>query len=328
MNKKIRLLLPKGSLNTQGRGDTNALLKQAGYDIVGYEPGKESDKRLAIRNDPDIEVMLSRPQSAPNELILGMADLAIVGKDWISEENGNGSFITMCDLGYGNTRLVFAVPQSCESENLEDFVEENADSEIVCFSEYVNTPARALATTAAYKQRYAERAPMKQLRGTRVGDNDKVKIIMSDGVTEGYIRKGANLVFDNTQTGGTLKEYGLRELEEVARSEAGLYGSEKSLQDRWKREKADEIAAQLLGVVEAKKKDYVVFNIENNNLSWMLSYLERQNLFSDEPTLNKGARFSQLSILVPKGEWPKISKELKVYGASNIIRYSPQQVIG
>ena len=48
---KIRLLLPKGSLNTPGRGDTGGMLKQAGYDITGYESKRESSKRMAIRNE-------------------------------------------------------------------------------------------------------------------------------------------------------------------------------------------------------------------------------------------------------------------------------------
>ena len=328
MLRKIRLLLPKGSLNTQGRGDTNALFNQAGYDIVGYQPKQESDKRLAVRNDQEIEVMLSRPQSAPNELLLGMADIAIVGSDWITEESNGNGIKKIADLDYGKTRLVFAVPESCTSKNLESFVVEKIGSGIVCFSEYVNTPARIIAATTSYKQKFAAKAPIKQLRGTKVGNNSQVKVIMSDGVTEGYIRKGANIIFDNTQTGGTLKEYGLRELEEVAKSEAGLYGSKKSLQDKWIREKANEIATQLLGVVESRKRDYVIFNIGNNRLPQMLEYLQSQKLFSDEPTLTQGNRFSQLNILVPKNKWPQISSKLKMYGASNIIRYSPQQVIG
>ena len=327
MSRKIRLLLPKGSLNQPDRGDTSSLIKQAGYNIAGYEPGKESDKGLIIRNDPEIEAMLSRPQSAPNELLLGMADVAIVGSDWVQKEaNGNG-IVEVADLEFGKTRLVFAVPLSCQKEGLENFVADQAYLGLICFTEYVNTAARAIAATKAYQGRFSGTEPVRQLRGVSVGDNDRIRVIMSDGVTEGYIKKGANLVLDNTQTGSTLTEYGLRELEQIAESTARLYASEKAMSDTWKRGKIEEIAAQLRGVVEARKRDYVAFNVPNDRLQPMLTYLARQELFSDEPTQVPGRNFTQISVLVPKARWPKISRELQGYGATNIIRYTPQQVI-
>ena len=76
--RKIKLGVPKGSLNTIGRGDTEGLFLDAGYVICGYTPGKESDRSLHIANDPEIQLFLTRPQSAPNELSRGLLDIAIL----------------------------------------------------------------------------------------------------------------------------------------------------------------------------------------------------------------------------------------------------------
>ncbi len=65
---QIKLGLPKGSLNNVDRGNTNKVFTDAGYDIRGYTPSKESDRKLRIANDPEILPFLTRPQSTPVEL--------------------------------------------------------------------------------------------------------------------------------------------------------------------------------------------------------------------------------------------------------------------
>ena len=75
-NDKLRLGLPKGSLNSQGRADTNSLLTIAGLEPKGYIPGKEDEQSLAL-NDINIRPFLARPQSAAMELSLGYLDAAL-----------------------------------------------------------------------------------------------------------------------------------------------------------------------------------------------------------------------------------------------------------
>src|SRR3989338_6692483 len=121
---QIKLGLPKGSLNTRGRGNTQEVFMDAGYDIQGYEPGNESDKRLYLANDPEIIAFLTRPQSAPVELSRQLLDIAIVGEDWVSEESVNSKengIRRIGDLEYGRTRLVIAVPDNTSYESLSDF---------------------------------------------------------------------------------------------------------------------------------------------------------------------------------------------------------------
>ena len=82
---QIRLALPKGSLNNPDRGFTQKYFINAGYDIRGYSPSQESNKRVRIANDPEIKVLISRPEDVPLELSNGVVDIAITGEDWVRE---------------------------------------------------------------------------------------------------------------------------------------------------------------------------------------------------------------------------------------------------
>jgi ATP phosphoribosyltransferase len=327
---QLRLLLPKGSLNTPGRGDTCSMIKKAGYDILGYEPGKETEP-MAIANDRDIRPMLSRPQSAPTELMLGLADAAIVGSDWVNETQGqNGrQIIEMLDLEYGKTRLVFASSEKYPS--LDAFVAAVAGTEkgILCFSEYVNTAANALASCGMYRMLFGGKRPMMLARGMPVsGSNKKVKVVMSDGVTEGYVAKGANLVLDNSQSGGTMARYRLETMEEIGTSSARLYARAGALSDSWLKGKIDELLRQLAGAIEGGKMYYAVLNVPNCRVAGVIEYACSNGLFADEPTIVRGERFCQISLLVPKANWPKISQGLVNLGARNVIKFEASQVLG
>ena len=83
------------------------------------------------------------------------------------------------------------------------------------------------------------------MRGLTDGENSLVQIINSDGITEGYIRKGADIISDIAVSGNTLRAYGLRELETIMESRAGLYAGP-SCTD-WKERKAIEIRNQICG---------------------------------------------------------------------------------
>lgn len=121
--RRIKLGLPKGSLNTPGRGNTESLFLDAGYEIKGYTPTRESDRGLRIANDPEIDLYLTRPQSAPSELSRGLLDIAVIGADWVREETlDRASDITfLADLEYGGARLVAAVPKEHPADDLTAF---------------------------------------------------------------------------------------------------------------------------------------------------------------------------------------------------------------
>ncbi|MEO0292764.1 MAG: ATP phosphoribosyltransferase [candidate division WOR-3 bacterium] len=326
---KIRLGLPKGSLNSVDRGNTYQLFVDAGYEIRGYEPGKESDKNLKILNDPEIEVYLVRPQSAPVELNKGLLDIAIVGEDWVREEslaNSKNNVFKIGDLEYGKIRMVAAVPKEKPYNSFKELFYMRKNEPILCFTEYINITRDYILKNEAYASIYGEKSPIVQIRGLVEGENEMVQIINSDGVTEGYIAKGADVIVDNSQSGKTLKEYGLKEIEEIMQSSAGLYGGPTCKE--WKRKKAEDIFQNLYGAVVAKKYFDVKFNVPNNNIEKVRNYLISNKLCADEPTIIKGEKFSQVNILITKERFPLVLSDLKkTYKISAIVRNEIKQFV-
>ncbi|MFC1770327.1 ATP phosphoribosyltransferase [Candidatus Margulisiibacteriota bacterium] len=329
--KQIKLGLPKGSLNAIGRGNTHQIFTNAGYDIKGYQPGKESDKDLNIVNDQEILPLLTRPQSAPVELTRDLLDVAIVGKDWVDEESVNikGNKITRVgDLEYGQTRLVIAIQNNVPFESIEEFFKAQKDRKkpILCFTEYPNLTRKYFMKQKAYQKVFGNKRPLVQVRGLVDGENKLCQIINSDGVTEGYMAKGADLIVDNTQTGSTLKKYGLKELETIMESSSGLYAGPGCT--GWKKEKAKEIFGLLYGAVAGRRFFDVKFNVLNDELEKVSKYLISEKLCSNEPTVSRGEKYSAVNVMMPRKKFPETLRILRQkFKASAIVRAEVKQFI-
>jgi ATP phosphoribosyltransferase len=327
--EKIVLGLPKGSLNNVNRGNTHKLLVDAGYEVKGYEPGQEAYE-INVANDPEIKAYLTRPQSAPVELNREMVDVAIIGEDWVKEESvGNleGAIEKIGDLDYGQTRLVVAIPNSASYQSLTDFFMANKSRKtpILCFTEYPNLTRQHIMANPGYQEIFGDTVPLLQIRGLINGDNKKVQVINSDGATEVYIAKGADLIVDNTQTGSSLKKAGLKILETIMESSAGLYAGPGCVGS--KMDKAQMIYEQLFGAVKARKYFDVKFNISNKDAVLVKDFLLKGGYCSDEPTIAEGSNFSQVNVLIPKTKYPEMLKGIKELGASSIIRENVKQYV-
>ena len=326
---KIVLGLPKGSLNNINRGNTYQLFVDAGYEVKGYEPGNEANE-ITITNDPEIKAFLTRPQSAPVELNRQIVDIAIIGEDWVREESvesGEDLITKIGDLDYGQTRLIVALPNDAPYNSLTEFFRANKDRKkpILCFTEYPNLTRQHIMNNEGYKEIFGESKPLVQVRGLRNGDNNQVQIINSDGATEVYIAKGADLVVDNTQTGNSLKKAGLKILETIMESSAGLYAGPGC--SGKKEEKAKMMFEQLFGAIVARSYFDVKFNIATEKLEEVKGFLLSKGFCSDEPTAVKGASFSQVNVLIPKTKFPAMLRGIKSYGASAIVRENVKQYV-
>ena len=258
-----------------------------------------------------------------------MVDIAIVGEDWIKEESvlRDTKTVKIGDLDYGQTRLIVAVPNDSPYENLSDFFRANKDRKtpILCFTEYPNLTRKHIMENEVYQEIYGDAVPFVQVRGLTDGDNEMVQVINSDGATEVYIAKGADLIVDNTQTGSSLKKAGLKELETILHSSAGLYAGVSCTGE--KMEKAQMIYKQLFGAITAKKYFDVKFNIANSKIEEVSNYLIDNKLCADEPTLTPGSDFSQINVLIPKAKFPEMIDAIKGFDATSIIRNDLKQLV-
>lgn len=326
----IRMGLPKGSLNDPRRADTRQILIDAGYEIRGYESGNESDGDLAITNDPEIKPFITRPQSSAVELAEDMLDIAITGEDWICEEAVNGrreGIRRIGDLEYGQTRLVLAVPEASNIASLSDFFKalKGRERPIRCFTEYLNLTSQQFMTNEAYQTIYGSTVPLIQIRGITVGANPLVRIIYSDGATEAYIRKGADIIADNTQSGSSLRKAKLKEIDEIINSSAGLYAGPSCT--GWKEKKAEEIFEMLKGAVVGKRYFDLKFNIPLTEAEKVREYLLNQGLCADEPTMSRMTQFAAVNIMIARNRFPSVRKALRGLGASAIVRSEVKQFI-
>ena len=317
VERKIKFAIPKGSLQE----DTMALLKKAGYIISN---GKRSYRPRC--NDPEIEIKILRPQEIPLMISQQAHDLAITGNDWIIETNAKVK--KLLDLEYGRITLVLAVPDEWDDINslsdlLNKFLDEN--KEVRIFTEYLASCKQYIMSNEMYLKRFGKKEPKIITPWWNIGQNDKVKIILSFGATEAKPPEDAEAIFDNTQTGTTIKANKLKIIDKINESTAVLIANLDSWKDEWKREKIKDIALLLKGVVEARKKLHIFLNIKNQNIKKLLEKLPALKKPTIAPLIGVEG-WSAINTIIQKDKFIELLPILRKY-AEGIVVHEPRQIL-
>ncbi len=207
MAHTLTIALPKGRLLDQAQD----LLARLGYapTVVG------NGTRRLVAPDPlkPVRYLLVKPVDVPTYVEHGAADVGIVGQDTLREAGSD--VLEPLALGFAHCRLVVAGQPEQRDLNL------RLAPHLRIASKYPNL-------TRAYFER----------RGL------SVEVIPLQGSVElAPLVDLADLLVDIVETGSTLRENGLIELEEIARFEAALIVNRAS---RWtKREAIDELVGGL-----------------------------------------------------------------------------------
>ncbi len=201
----VRLALPDGHQQVP----TVNLLRRAGIAIEDY-PSPTGNRRPVINLD-GVSVKVIRPQDMPVQVANGNFDLAITGKDWLTEhlyQFPSSPVREFVDLRYGKVRIVAVVSQSLQVSSGHDLRELNAkhSSPLRIASEYVNIA-----------DRYA--------RDNRLG---AYRIIPTWGATEAFLPDDADLLIENTETGSTITRHNLKIIDTLFESTACLIGNTNS----------------------------------------------------------------------------------------------------
>ncbi|MBE5843646.1 MAG: ATP phosphoribosyltransferase [Butyrivibrio sp.] len=198
MKKEDRYLtfaLGKGRLVN----NTMELLEKCG--IKCQEVTDKSTRKLIFTNEElKLKFFLAKGPDVPTYVELGAADIGIVGKDTIMEENR--SVYEVLDLGFGKCRMCVCGPESAR-ELL------NHHEMIRVASKYPN-----IARDYFYNRK-----------------NQTVDIIKLNGSVElGPIVNLSDVIVDIVETGSTLKENGLTVLEEICPLSARVIVNQVSMQ--------------------------------------------------------------------------------------------------
>jgi ATP phosphoribosyltransferase len=196
MNKQLTLALPKGRLLAPAL----TMLKSMGLDGVEAESRKLifSDERRGLR------FLILKPADIPTYVEYGAADLGIVGKDILLEQEPD--LYEPLDLGFGFCRLVVAEPRTLWERD-----DPSKWSWVRVATKYPNLTERYFSE-----------------RGIQV------EMIRLDGSIELAPLVGlADRIVDLVQSGETLRANGLVEVAEITRSTARLVVNRASLKTEY-----------------------------------------------------------------------------------------------
>jgi ATP phosphoribosyltransferase len=199
-NDVIAIALPKGRLLSS----VMALFEGMGITCLRAF----ADSRRLICEDPDrhLQFLTLKPTDIPTYVEHGAADVGIVGKDQLLEQRRD--VYEPLDLRFGACRLVVAEPVELRKRDDPD-----SWSHLRLATKYPNL-------AEAYFSRKGIQAEIIKLNGS-------LELAPLVGLAERIV--------DLVETGQTLKENGLVEVEEIARSTARLIVNRASLKTKYRR---------------------------------------------------------------------------------------------
>ncbi len=202
----VRLALPDGH---QQKHMVN-ILNKAGIAIDDY-PSMSGNRRPEIKI-PGIKVKVTRPQDMPLQVANGNFDIAVTGKDWVKEhlyQFPSSPVKELVDLKYGWVRIVAAIHNDLPV------------TDIVGLRKFMGEKNQRIRIASEYT-----RIADKYARDNHLG---MYRIIPTWGATEAFLPDDADILIENTETGGTLKRHNLKIIETLFESTACLIVNTNSL---------------------------------------------------------------------------------------------------
>ncbi|MFP4192701.1 MAG: hypothetical protein ACLFU6_11570 [Candidatus Hydrogenedentota bacterium] len=330
-DEQLIIGMPAGSLADPNRGGNMVnLLQDAGFPTKGYDKGGPTSFPLTSF----LVGWDGRPQEFGSQLAIGEIDIAIAGDDWIRErileahyEFGQEIELRrVLSLERGSVRLVVIAPPDSGDRPWKDwFTALLREKPLVTMVaempylalEWFQTQIQELGFADSHSEFSVQKfqTPPRIERG--------IVIYETWGKTEAKVTHGAvDFGLEITQSGGAIRNYGLRILTDVVESETGIYVSPALRENAAKYDLARMFLLNLYGAIYAEDKVMLLFNTEKKNSGAIRQYLEKNRLFADEPTINEGENFTEFNVQMNASskELPlaKARYELAKLGATNI----------
>ena len=273
----IRLAVQKsGRLNE----DSLRLIKDCGISI---DNGKDQLK-AAVRNFA-MEVFFLRNGDIPQYLRDGVVDLAILGENLLAEK---GTDIEVIEpLGFSKCRVSIAVPKGTAFKGIQDL-----EGKRIATS-YPNTVKTFLKEN--------------KLKADLHIINGSVEIAPNIGL--------ADAVCDIVSSGSTLFKNNLKEVVQIAKSQAVLVASPKISSDN--RAILKTLQFRIQSVLRAKTSKYILLNCPNDKIGAISSLLPVLKSPTVLPLAQEG--WSSLHSVINAGDFWEVIDQLKEAGAEGIL---------
>jgi ATP phosphoribosyltransferase len=286
----LKLGLPKGSLQEA----TLRLFKKAGYHI-----SVSSRSYYPAFDDPEVESMLIRAQEMARYVEDGHLDCGLTGHDWVLEQNAE--VVEVAELRYGKegfrpVRWVVAVPMNSKIKTLRDLEGKRIATELVGFT-----------------KRY--------LKSKRI----KAQVDFSWGATEIKPPFLADAIVELTETGTSLRANNLRVVDTIIESTTRFIANKKAWQNKWKRQKMENIALLLRGALAAEEKVGLKMNVPEKSFKRILTLLSAMH----SPTVSclSDKEWYAIDVVTDERIIRDLIPKLKKAGASGIVEYQLNKVI-
>jgi ATP phosphoribosyltransferase len=289
-NNVLNLGLPKGSLQEA----TLKLFKKAGYHI-----SVSSRSYYPVFDDAEIESMLIRAQEMARYVEDGHLDCGLTGRDWVLEQNAN--VVEVAELkyakgGFSAVKWVIAVPMDSKIKSIKDLEGKRIATELVGFT-----------------KRYLKSKGI------------KAEVDFSWGATEVKPPHLADAIVELTETGTSLKANNLRIVDTIVESTTRFIANKKAWQDKWKRQKMENIAMLLKGALAAEEKVGLKMNVPEKAFKKVLSLLSAMH----SPTISQlsDPGWYAIEVITDEKMVRDLIPKLKSIGASGIVEYPLNKVI-
>lgn len=277
MEKIIRIAVQKSGRLSD---DSLSLIKECG---IKFYNG--TGKLKSTSTNFPIEFLFLRDDDIPGYVADGVADLGIVGENELVEKDKDVT--TLKKLGFSKCRLSLAIPKGQEYSGIEYFQGKN------------------IATS--YPKILGDYLESKNIQASIHEISGSVEIAPSIGLAEG--------ICDIVSSGSTLMMNGLKEVEEIFRSEAVLIAN-KDLEES-KKQIVDKLLFRMNAVQKGKSNKYVLLNAPNESLDKIVSLIPGMRSPTILPLAQEGWS-SVHSVLNEDQFWENI-EELRAAGAEGIL---------
>ncbi len=249
---------------------------------------KLADRSYRPNIDVDwLDAKIMKPQNVGKLLEIGSHDAGFTGLDWIIETKSD--VVEVMDLGLDRVRIVAAVPERLDERALRS-------RKLIVATEY-----EAIGDAWLKKQGY------------------DYQLVRTYGATEVFPPDDADMIIDNTSTGQTLKENGLRIVDTLLESSTRFVASKKAMENPEKRERIEELAMLFKAVLDGRERVMLEMNVGEQKFDALVEGLPSMRSPTVSPLL--GDSGYAVKIAVKRGEVPSLLPRLKALGATDIVEY-------